>query len=136
MRVRPENLDAGLLMWNMRRRIALERLPSRRVVVEFRFTGPPAGLRGPKHFWLLLERRQADLCVEDPGYEVDLYVEAHLPSMARVWLGDMTFQDAVRAGSVRLSGARELTRAFPAWLRLSQFAAVSRRQDELRSGNW
>ncbi|HSN20895.1 MAG TPA: helix-turn-helix domain-containing protein, partial [Usitatibacter sp.] len=126
VRVERRNLDAGFLMWNVRRRIALERLPRGRTVARFAFTGVPAARRGPKVFWLLLQPGQADLCVEDPGFEVDLYVEADLASFARVWLGDVALEAAIRSGEVRLAGPAELRRAFPSWLLLSRFAAVPR----------
>jgi DNA-binding HxlR family transcriptional regulator len=125
-RVRRDTLDARFLMWNMKRRIALERLPARQVVVRFRFTAVPPEQRAHTMFWLLLRPTLADLCVEDPGHEVDLYVEADLASMARVWLGETTLQEAIRRGSVRLSGPRELVRAFPGWLMLSRFAPLAR----------
>jgi len=127
-RVERDNLDAGFLMWNMRRRIALERLPARKVVVRFKFSGVPATRPGYRIFWLVLQRTQVDLCVSDPGFEVDLYVDADLASMAKVWLGDVTFDEARRSGGVKLTGSLELRRAFPSWLRLSHFATVPRVQ--------
>ena len=123
-----DNLDAGLLMWAIRRRIALDRLPEGRVVVQFGFRGIPPMKRGYRIFWLLLERAHVDLCVEDPGFEVDLYIDADLPAMTRIYLGDVSFASALRAGDVRLSGPRELARAFPSWLLLSHFANVPRPQ--------
>src|ERR1700704_2554384 len=78
VRVDRKNLDPSLLMWNMRRRIALDSLPARRIVVRFKFDGLAATYRGARLFWLMLERPQVDLCIDDPGFEVDLYVEADL----------------------------------------------------------
>lgn len=127
VRVQTRNLDAGFLMWNVRRRIARESLPPRRTVVRFDFSGVPSG-RGPRTFWLLLDRAGADLCVHDPGFEVDLYVQAELAAFARVWLGDQPFSAALGCGAVKLSGPRALMRAFPSWFMLSYFAAVPRRQ--------
>ena len=124
VRVQPQNLDAGLLMWNVRRRVALDRLPERRSVAHFRFTGVPASYRGPRNFWLVLERAGAELCVRDPGFEVDIYVDADLAAMAKVWVGDLAFSEAVRAHQIDLSGMPALTRKFPSWLLLSPFAAV------------
>lgn len=46
VRVQRDNLDAGLLVWNMRRRIACDRLPPQRVVAHLRFTGVPATIAG------------------------------------------------------------------------------------------
>jgi DNA-binding HxlR family transcriptional regulator len=126
VRVERDNLDAGFLTWNMRQRIALDRLPARRVVVQLKFRGVPVSKRGPRTFWLVLERKQADLCVDDPGFEVDLCVDADLATMVKVWLGDISFESASRAGGVRVTGPRELARAFPSWLLLSHFAGVPR----------
>ena len=53
-RASAQNLDAKLLMWNVRRRLAVDRLPDRRIVVQFDFRGVPVG-RGPCD---LLARRQ------------------------------------------------------------------------------
>src|SRR5262245_27032300 len=47
---RPEELDAGLLVWKIHQRIDRERLPETRTVVEFDLTGP-----GARRVWLLLE---------------------------------------------------------------------------------
>lgn len=126
VRVQRKNLDAGFLMWNVRRRIARELLPDRRVLVCFRFSGVPASYRGPRVFWLMLERTQVDLCIEDPGFDVDLQVEADLAAMAGVWLGDTSFEAVLHSNAVRLVGPRALAKAFPSWLMLSHFATVQR----------
>ena len=77
-------------------------------------------------FWLLLEREQVDLCLSDPGFDVDLHVAADLATMARVWLGDLPFESALRARKLELLGSRELMRAFPTWWLLSPYAGVPR----------
>ncbi|MGZ5039405.1 MAG: winged helix-turn-helix transcriptional regulator [Usitatibacter sp.] len=126
VRVERDNLDPGFLMWNVRRRIALDRVPARRTVVRLKFGGVPVRYRGPRIFWLMLDRTQSELCIEDPGFEVDLHVEADLASLARVWLGDIAFENVVRSGKIRLTGPRKLAEAFPTWLKLSHFAGVDR----------
>lgn len=55
---------------------------------------------------------------------MDLYIDADPAAMAKVWLGDITFDAARRSGAVRLNGPLERKRAFPSWLMLSKFAAV------------
>ncbi len=134
-RIERDTLDADFLMWNIRRRIALDRLPARRVSVRFKFSGLPATRPAHRIFWLLLQRTEVDVCVEDPGFEVDLYVDADLAAMAKVWLGDITFEMARRSGALQLTGPLELRRAFPSWLMLSHFAAVPRVRDGLQTWN-
>jgi DNA-binding HxlR family transcriptional regulator len=124
-RASAENLDASLLLWNMRRRLAVDRLPDRRVVVRFDFRGVPAG-RGPVTAWLVVTRKDVDVCLKDPGYGVDLVVAAELGTFTRVWLGDVAFEQAVRSRRISLEGPRELVRAFPGWLLLSHYAGVAR----------
>jgi DNA-binding HxlR family transcriptional regulator len=123
--VRRDRLDARLLMWDMRRRIALDRLPARRIVAQFDFRGVPMRHRHPKTYWLLLDR-EVDLCIVDPGHEVDLFVEADLAVFVRVWLGQIPMREAIRCGDIRLSGSTEAIRGFPSWLLLSTLAAIPR----------
>ena len=120
------DLDPGLLMWDIHRRVNLEALPPERVVVRFDFHGVPATIRCPRYWWLVLERREVDLCLKDPGFLVDIVVSADLRTLTRVWMGDVRLAETLRAGLIRLEGPRPLVRAFPTWLRLSAFAGIER----------
>lgn len=114
---RRDKLDAVLLLWWMHRRITFERVPEQRVTVRFRFR------QGRwRVLWLVLENGECSVCLTDPGYEVDLHVDADLAAFYDVWLGRRAFAAAVAAGEVRLEGRRQLVRAFPTWLRFSSFA--------------
>lgn len=130
--VRRDRLDAKLLIWDMRRRIALERLPEKRVVVRFDFRGVPAGHKAPKTYWLVLERPEVDLCIIEPGFEVDMYVDADLASFTRVWLGEVPIRQAIRDGDIKLNGERQSVKDFPSWLLLSTLAAVPRPADAIQ----
>jgi hypothetical protein len=120
-----DDLDAGLLMWDIHRRVDVDALPPERVVVRLDFRGAPATMRCPRTWWLLLARPEVDLCLKDPGFPVDVVVTADLRTLTRVWMGDVPMAAALRAGSIRLEGPPSLVRAFPTWLRLSSFAASS-----------
>jgi len=129
IRVDPHNLDAGLLMWNMRRRVDRERLPPQRVVVMLTFGGVAANYRGARQFWLVLDPQApqaAEVCLHDPGHDIDLVVEADTAAMVKVWLGDSTFAEALRERSVVIRGEAALARRFPEWFLLSHFSGVVR----------
>jgi len=113
-------------MWDIHRRVNLEALPPERVVVRFDFRGVPATMHCPRYWWLVLDRREVDLCLKDPGFLVDIVVSADLRTLTRVWMGDVRLAETVRAGLIRLDGPRPLVRAFPTWLTLSAFAGVER----------
>ena len=78
------DLDAQLLMWNMRRKINPKPLPKRRVVIEFIYSElPPDRSR----YWLIVSPWDGvDLCSVDPGFEVDLYIAADLTAMTSAWM--------------------------------------------------
>lgn len=116
-----EALDPQLLVWDIHRRIRADRTPSRRVVVEFAFRGARSG-----RYWLVLEPGEPSVCRDPPGFETDLTVRADTLALHRIWLGHLTWDDAVRTGQVELEGPRDLVRGFPDWLALSQFAGVQR----------
>lgn len=124
--LRREDLDPGLLMWDIHRRVNVDRLPERRVVVRFDFRGVPRTSRCPTTWWLLLQRPEVDLCLKDPGFEEDLVVHADVAALTRVWMGDVRLADAMRQDLIRLDGLPVFRRAFPTWLALSSFAPVPR----------
>jgi hypothetical protein len=121
-----DNLDPQLLMWAMHRHIDVAHLPQERVVVQFELRGVPPRCTQMRTCWLVLEKVGVDVCMRDPGYEVDLRVHADIGALARVWVGRVPFAQAVRSGGIRLEGPKALVRAFPGWLHLSPFARVLR----------
>lgn len=122
----PDNLDLSMLMWNVRNRIALKKLPPGRTVVRFEFRAFPPRCRPLRNCWLVLERRGADVCQRDPGFEVSMVVRADAAEFARYWTGHLGFDEAVACGGIALEGPRALVRAFPGWLLRSSFAGAKR----------
>lgn len=121
-KVARDDLDPGLLMWDMRRRIRVEALPPQRVVAQFVFDGLPRGTKGMKQWWLILDPTGIELCLQDPGHEIDLLIEADLYAMTQVWTGELSLAAALRTKAIRLQGPTGLVRAFPGWLKLGVFA--------------
>ena len=119
--VRPEELDAGLLIWRIHQRINRELLPDRRTVVEFDFTGP----RG-RRVWLLLEPREVSVCVTPPGFDSDLIIHSDLAFFYRVWLGHIEYDSAVRCRSVVVEGLPVLAKQLPRWFMWSPMARYVR----------
>ncbi|MFN8593854.1 MAG: winged helix-turn-helix transcriptional regulator [Thermomicrobiales bacterium] len=116
-----EDLDPQLLVWDIHRRLNVERLPDHRVVVQFEFSGAAKG-----SYWMVLEPGDPSVCWDPPGFEFDLIVQTDTLALHRVWLGQQSFADALSRGQIELDGPRDLVRAFPDWLELSVFATVPR----------
>lgn len=118
--------DAGVLMWDMRRRIDTSALPPGRTVLQFDYRDTPDEMRW---WWLLIEDQSVDLCVSDPGFEVDLYIITQVRVMGPVWIGQRALAPAIDNGEIRMHGRRDLSRSIGHWLMLSVIAEKSRNPD-------
>jgi DNA-binding HxlR family transcriptional regulator len=114
-----EEADPALLMWDMRRSVRLDRLPQERLVTFFRYRDAEEGKRA---WWLVAQGDGADICFTDPGFSIDLNVDAEARAMAEVWIGKLELGAAMRARRVKVSGPDHLVRSMPDWLGLSSFA--------------
>jgi DNA-binding HxlR family transcriptional regulator len=115
-----QDLDPDFLMWALRRMVRVDSLPENRVVVLVRI--PP----DPKHqYWLVLERPNVDLCLFDPGFDVDVEMRAKTEALANVCLGHLPLLQAVKSGRVEVTGAPRYRRALADWLGVTRFASSS-----------
>lgn len=80
-RLRDSELDAGLLMWDVRRFARIEMFPPRSVVIHFRFRDARSG---EQEWWLVVEHGVADLCRDDPGRELTLVVDSSVRALTEV----------------------------------------------------
>ena len=117
--VTDEEADPALLMWDLRRSLRLDRLPEDRVVAFFRYRDAEDGKRA---WWLVAEPSNADLCFSDPGFSIDLDIDAEARAMAEVWVGKTDLGAAMRSRRIRVRGPEHLVRSMPDWLGLSSFA--------------
>jgi DNA-binding HxlR family transcriptional regulator len=117
----PEEVDPVTLTWWMHRRINEERLPPGRVVVQFDYTGPER-----QTIWMVLDRGEASVCVQHPGFDTDVLVTTATPTMAAVFQGYDTWTRAVSTEALRVSGPPALVKALPKWFLWSPFAEQTR----------
>jgi hypothetical protein len=115
-----KNLDPSLLMWDMRRCLDPTPLPKRRCTINFLYPDVQSGKRS---WWLVIEETgKVDLCLTNPGFDIDLYVKSALRSMTAIWMGFTTVAREVDAGHVELIGDASVARSMQQWLGLSVFA--------------
>ena len=87
-RLRSSDVDVGLLMWDIQRRIDVSALPDARIVVEIELRGAP---RGKGRFWLKLSRGEVELCLTPPHEPATLHVYTTPKALAQIWLGEVSF---------------------------------------------
>src|ERR671924_740099 len=123
---RPEELDPDLLIVWMARHVDRAQLPADRTVIKFEFRNPA------KRYWMVLEPSDVSVCLQHPGFDVDLEVRVDTATLYRVYLGRVALGAAMRERKMTMSGPRVLQRAFGRWFGWSAFAPASRQADERR----
>jgi len=116
----PEDLDAAALTWDIQRRVEVDALPDRLIVLAIEFTDRPVGHR---HYWLHLSPSRVDLCRQDTGTPVDLWLKAPLETLTRWWLGELDWSHLVRQQGVTIQGDRALRSEMERWFKRYLFTS-------------
>jgi DNA-binding HxlR family transcriptional regulator len=120
-------INLTLLMWGLELGVRPDAFGARRCVVKLTFSDQPEGTR---HWWFINEHSRAELCVEEPGFEADLYLVTTLPNMIYIYRGDLPLARALERGRLEAHGAGWARRALSRWLAPSPLAPVkSQRAD-------
>jgi hypothetical protein len=82
---------------------------------------------------MVLDPSEVSVCLQHPGFDVDLKVTVDTTTLYRVYLGRAELGGAIRAGQLTMSGPRTLGRGFGQWFTWSAFAPASRRARERRT---
>ena len=115
------HLDPYIVLWSFTQGANPRRLPAGHVTVRFDFIDQPVKNR---HFWLVIDRGDIELCVSDPGFAPDLLLSAETEAFVRWFMGQLTWAEVLRAGRVSIDGPRALARAFPSWTDRSRYAPL------------
>jgi DNA-binding HxlR family transcriptional regulator len=114
------NLDASFFMWALRQLLNASALPPRRCTIQFLYPEQRQSLR---RWWVIAAPgSEVDVCIVDPGFDVDLYVTADLRTMVAIWVGLMTVQEAIATKKMMVTGDDKLAADMQRWLGLSPFS--------------
>lgn len=120
LEIAPENLDPFVALWSMCNALRKDRLPDRRVVIQFNFTGR----RRPERYWLLIEKGDTEICKTYPGLDEDLFITAEADAFVKWHAGQLSWAAAISNRCIQLHGPSWLVRAFPTWNARSMFAHI------------
>ena len=122
-----DELDVEFLMREVQRRLNTEHLPDGETVICLIFDE----LTKHKTWWLLVDDDVVDLCTENPGKDVDLYINSSVRTIVEVWEGDLDMRKALRNGSIKAHGLRHLIRTMPDWFGVCLYKEVQRGDPKL-----
>jgi DNA-binding HxlR family transcriptional regulator len=117
-----DELDPAMLMWDIHRSLDMDYFdPGQRCVVQFELTDYTSRMR---FWWLVVHRGEADICMKDPGYDLDLQLSTTTHTLAAVWMGDSSMARELRRGGISLAGSSRLKADIGSWLGTNHYASV------------
>lgn len=116
-----QDFDVGLLMLYMERSIDPTELVGKQTVLRFNFSD----VEDIPHWWIVVSEGDVDVCIHDPGKEVDVYFNTCVRTMAEVWMGDISYKKAISEGKLQLVGPKVLTSTVQKWLKPSLFHGIA-----------
>ncbi len=117
-----DDLDVDFMLLYLERSVDPSKMIGSENVIQFKFTD----LVEQRDYWLLIRNDNVDLCLQNPGKDVNVYFTCTLRTMHDVWMGDRTYRDAIQSGDLYVQGEPALTRNIKSWLRPSIFGESER----------
>jgi len=112
--------DLELLMLYLERSISPDELPDGQTTIKFKFID----INKNSNWWVLVNNGKTDLCMKDPGIEVDIYITTDVKTMINVWMGENSYKKAEQNGDMKIIGHHLLTRKVNSWMKDSVFKGL------------
>lgn len=112
-----EDYDAEFLMFYLERSVDPAQLPGNETIIQFQFSD----FKAQKKWWLMVQPDSVDLCIRDPGKDVDIFFTSTVKTMADVWMGERSYRNAINSGDLTVTGPPALTRNIFSWLMPSTY---------------
>ncbi|MCB1762551.1 MAG: transcriptional regulator [Gammaproteobacteria bacterium] len=113
--------DVELLMLYLKRSVNPEHLVGDETVIRFKFTD----IKEYPDLWMVVTASDIDVCVNDPGKNVDVYITTTVVTMAEVWMGQINYRKAVAGNRLTVVGPKALTADLSSWMANSVFADIA-----------
>lgn len=113
------DLDAGTFMWDFHRSLDTSKLIDGRTTLCVILND-----LDNRQWWVVADGNSVDLCNQNPGYDVDVYLSSTLPDLAAVWMGDRSVTSALTDQTLKVTGNNRLVNTVTRWFPQSSYADV------------
>jgi len=119
-RASDQELDLEMLFSYVGKTLDMTALPDGETVLQFSFKD----VDGMDKWWLICSNGDVDVCTDDPGRDVNLYITTDARTLIECWMGDLSLSSAVRSEKISLIGEKHLSNTFTKWFGLYPNAHV------------
>ncbi len=117
-----QDCDVSSFMWDFHRTLKTEGLPEGETVIEVQISDRSE----LNKWWMIATGDMVDLCLEDPGHDVDVYLTTSLEQLVSIWMGEVEIKQAIKTGGVFLDGPKYLINTAQDWISQSPLVGVDR----------
>lgn len=123
--LREHEIDVGLLVWSLESSSNPNAFGANRCLVRLELTDQSDAKR---LWWFLNHEGRCELCLEDPGGDVNLYLACTLHDAIYIIRGDVSPAMAIDTGRLEVIGDEWAREALVDWLNLSPLTKVASRR--------
>lgn len=116
-----EELDASQLTYHFAGLVKTDGLPSGNTVIQISFTD----VADMPRVFIMIRGDQREVCDENPGHEVDVYLRSTLRTLTEIMLGDIELQSACDNKSLQILGSPVYEKNLSKWFPISEFANLN-----------
>ncbi|WP_428673774.1 winged helix-turn-helix transcriptional regulator [Roseibium sp.] len=120
--LKEHEIDIGLLVWSLESSTNPDAFDGRRCLIRLELTDQTGAKR---LWWFLNQKGRCELCVDDPGGGVDLFLACTLPDAIYIVRGDLTPSAAQETQRLEVIGDGWARAGFTDWLNLSPLARIT-----------
>lgn len=120
--LKEHEIDLGLLVWSLESSSDPNAFGKKRCLIRLELTDQTEAKRW---WWFLNHKGRCELCVDDPGGDVNLYLASTLSDAIYIIRGDLSPTTAIETGRLELLGDNWATRVFTKWLNLGPLTQVA-----------
>lgn len=115
----PQQLNISTIVRDFAVALKLDQLPGGDTVIQFAISSGDDTTRK----FLLVRDGKVQICDENLGNEVNVYLSSDLETLGRIWFGKLAIVDATGSGRLKAVGDSWLVRNLSRWLGTSQLAS-------------
>lgn len=119
-RICDEDIDIGGFMWDFHRTLQTDELPDGETVMFVKLLDA----QNYDTWWLVANGGVVELCTDDPGKDVDLYLTSSSSTLIEIWMGDIPVRTAIDSRDLMLTGANHLIRSAVRWFPRSSMSDI------------
>ncbi len=121
--MKPAELNAAVLVRDFAVSLDLSQMPAGDITLQFNVETE----EGVARKFVMLRGGKAQVCDENLGMDVNLYLSASLETLGKIWYGEVSVSQACATKHLQVVGDHYLQQRVSKWLGVSQFAPFNTR---------